>query len=212
MEFARTDDRETAWRKIRPKCRSSASADRGARNLLRDPEVQDYVKQAKEQVEANIAKINQHLTVCDPEQMKVVKTIGLTEVGLIAEYIQAALLDPLHYYDENGIAVPLHKLAPEQRRQIKTIDFYPEDENGKRKVKDYVLFDSMAARSELARIMGLTHTGFDFAGFVALITGKTIEETKEDIRKLDHFQGTDFSKIKEKAGLIIEGEVSGRPN
>lgn len=205
-ELVRTESRTAAYRKIRPRVKSEDAADKGARRLLADAEVAEYIEQAKQQIESQISNIAGHLSVADAEQVRLARTIALTEIELINEYIAVAMMDPSAYYDNRGHAKSFADLLPEQRRQIRRIKWAAAP-GGARVPEDYELYDAMSAREQLAKIMGIANPSFDFAGLVALLTGRTRAEAADEIKRLDHAQGVQFAQIRERAKSIIEGEA-----
>lgn len=200
-------DKVACYRAIRPKTASDTAAIRGAERMLQREQVKSYITEYEQRAERTISAIEGKLTCYDPQTERVMRTIAMSEVDLINEYIQVAMLDPAAYYDKNGNAKRLHNLSTEQRRQIKRIKWTANGE-GKRKPEDYELYDALSARSELAKIMGISNPAFDFAGLIALLTGKSRDEAQGELRRLDHSAGVNFDEIRKRAmGDAIEGEA-----
>jgi hypothetical protein len=200
-------DKVLCFRMIRPHCKSKGAAERGAERMLNRPKVQEFIAEYRAQIKQNVDGIIELSTSYDPERDKLVKTIAITEIELINEYIGTALLDHLDYYDEKGQPKPLQSLTVHQRRQIKEIDWYPEDSSGKRRIRDYVLEDRDKARDQLAKITGIVNPAFDFAGLIAILTGKGKDEAQAELRRLNHSEGVNFEAIAKRAG-VIEGEFT----
>jgi hypothetical protein len=68
-----------------------------------------------------------------------------------------------------------------------------------------VLEDRAGARDQLAKITGIVNPAFDFAGLLAILTGKKKDEATEELKRLDHMEGTNFDAIRQQAGRIYEG-------
>lgn len=199
-------DKTAAFRALKPKVRSDDAAERGGQRMYNRPGVQKAIEAIKAKQEQALDSVTGQVMLVAPEDEKLYRTIGITEVVLINEYIATAMLDPSAYYDESGKAKPLDKLEPVQRRQIKRIDW--EDAGaGKRRPCDYVLYDAQGARDQLAKIMGLVNPAFDFAGLLALMTGKKKDEAAEEIRRLNHSEGVNWSDIQKKAGVMIDNKT-----
>jgi hypothetical protein len=203
--YVNSGDRIAAYRLIRPKTKSDEAADKGARRMLERKVVQDYVAKCRADVSSNSAKVLGQLTVYDQQTDSLLKTISITEVQLINEYVTAAMLDHLSFY-KDGQPIPLEELAPELRRQIQDIE-WEQGPGNTRRVRDYVLEDRSKARDQLAKITGIVNPAFDFAGLLALMTGKKPAEAAEDLRRLDHSKGVNFEAIQRRAG-VIEGEYT----
>lgn len=173
--------------------------------MLARPDVQALLKRAHDVKEQAIANVRGQITVIDQETERLTQTISISEIQLISEYVNNAMLDHLSYY-RGGKPIPLEDLSPEQRRQIKRIVWDTADPEGNRKVLDYVLEERAEARSQLAKITGIVNPAFDFAGLLALMTGKKKEDAQEEIRRLNHSEGVNWESIQKKAGVLIEGE------
>lgn len=194
-----------SYRAMRPACKSEQAAIRGADRMLERPEVQGYIKDAQQAVVATANKVIGVMAIQDKTTEQMVRAIAITEVQLINEYVSTAMLDYLDYYDmRTGMPKPLAKLSPEQRRNIKRIE-WSKPEKGRRKVLDYVLEDRAGARDQLAKITGIVNPAFDFAGLLAILTGKKKDEATEELKRLDHMEGTNWEAIKKQSSLIIEG-------
>ena len=195
-----------SYRAMRPACKSEQAAIRGADRMLERPEVQGYIKDAQQAVVATANKVIGVMAIQDKTTEQMVRAIAITEVQLINEYVSTAMLDYLDYYDmRTGMPKPLAKLSPELRRNIKRIE-WSKPEKGRRKVLDYVLEDRAGARDQLAKITGIVSPAFDFAGLLAILTGKKKDEATEELKRLDHMEGTNWEAIKQQAGRIIEGQ------
>lgn len=196
-----------SFRAMRPSCKSEAAAIRGADRMLERPEVQRLIKDAEQALVKTADRIIGAMALPNPTTDHMVKAIAITEIQLINEYVGTALADYLDYYDmRTGRPKPLQSLTPEQRRNIKRIDWEPTRKKGCRRVKDYVLEDRAAARDQLAKITGIVGQDFDFAGLLALMTGKPKEQAAEEVQRLDHQQGVNIDAIRKRAGQIFEGE------
>jgi len=200
-------DKVASYKGLRPTCKSNSAAVRGADRMLARPQVQGYIEQARAALKQKVASITGQISLYDEGMEKLTKTIAITEIELINEYIGTALLDHIEFYDENGQPKALQALTLAQRRQIKEIDWYPEDSAGKRRIRDYVLEDRDKARDQLAKITGIVNPAFDFAGLIAILTGKGKAEAQEDLRRLNHSEGVNFEAIQKRAG-VIEGEFT----
>jgi hypothetical protein len=197
-----------SYRAVRPSCKSEQAAIRGAERMLNRPEVQQYIKDAQQGLQAMVQNVTGQLAITDPTERAMVKAIAITEIQLINEYVATAMLDYLDYYDmRTGLPKPLQQLTPELRRNIKKIEWSTPAKNGRRKVKDYVLEDRAGARDQLARITGIVGTDFDFAGLLALMTGKPKEQAAQEVKHLDHQQGVNIEAIRRRA-QVIEGSYT----
>jgi hypothetical protein len=195
-----------SYRAMRPNCKSEQAAIRGADRMLERPEVQAYISEAQQALVATSNKVIGVMAIQDKTTEQMVKAIAITEIQLINEYVATAMLDYLDYYDmRTGQPKRLQDLAPEHRRNIKRIEWSKPAKNGRRKVLDYVLEDRGAARDQLAKITGIVGTDFDFAGLLALMTGKKKEQATEEVQRLDHAQGVNIDAIRQRA-KVIEGE------
>lgn len=192
-----------SYRAMRPACKSEQAAIRGADRMLERPEVQAYIKQAQEGVRAMANQITGQLAIIGEDERPIVRAIAITEIQLINEYVATAMLDYLDYYDmRTGLPKPLAQLSPEHRRNIKRIEWTTPSKNGRRKVRDYILEDRADARAQLAKITGIVGTDFDFAGLLALMTGKPKEQVSEQTQRLDHVQGVNIEAIRRRAQTI----------
>lgn len=202
-----TGDHSAAYRAIKPNTKSDEAADKGGRRMLARAQVQQYIEELRQKVAGAAASVIGQLTVLKAEDEIAVRAIAITEVQLINEYVGTALADYLDYYDmRTGLPKRLQDLTPEQRRNIKRIEWSKPAKNGRRKVVDYVLEDRAAARDQLAKITGIVGQDFDFAGLLALMTGKPKEQAAEEVQRLDHQQGVNIDAIRKRAGQIFEGE------
>ncbi len=198
-------DKVAAWRAIRPKTKSDSAAKRSSNLVFNNPEVQGYIEKCRASLKKSVANIASGLTIYDEQTDKLTKTIAISEVQLINEYINAAMLDHLMYY-KDGQPIPLEELAPELRRQIAEIE-WEEGPGNTRRVRDYVLEDRSKARDQLAKITGIVNPAFDFAGLLAILTGKKKDDVQDDLKRLNHAEGVNFEAIKKKAGVLINNET-----
>lgn len=199
-------DEVGAFRLTRRRAASEEAAKKGGRRMLSRPGVQKFIQEfeAKHVEATSLNRAN--VVVLTPDVENVISQIAMSQQDLIQQYIHAAMLDYSDYYDGHGKAKPLNKLSKDQRLQIKDIIWSEPTKRGYRKVVDYVLEDRSKARDQLAKIMGISHPAFDFAGFLSLLTGKSVEETEDEIQRLNHVEGVNFSDIKNRIKQI-EGEV-----
>jgi hypothetical protein len=196
-----------SYKAVRHNCKSEQAAIRGAERMLQRPEVQGYITEAQERLKGMTAAVAGQLVVADKTTEQLVKAIAITEVQLINEYVSTAMLDYLDYYNmRTGLPKGLQELTPEQRRNIKRIEWSKPAKNGRRKVLDYILEDRAGARDQLAKITGIVNPAFDFAGLLAILTGKKKDEATEELKRLDHMEGTNFEAIRQQAGRIFEGQ------
>ncbi len=195
-----------SYRAVRNNCKSEQAAVRGAERMMNRPEVQGYIREAEEGLKKMAAGITNQMVLADKGTEQMVKAIAITEIQLINEYVGTAMADYLQYYNmRTGMPKALGELTPEQRRNIKRIEWTTPGKNGRRKVKDYILEDRAGARDQLAKITGIVGTDFDFAGLLALMTGKKKEQATEEVQRLDHAQGVNIDAIRQRA-KVIEGE------
>lgn len=203
--YLNSGDAAAAYRYIRPQTKSDSAADKGGRRMLAHKDVQAIIADIKAKQAQAINAVNGQLLVMSPENEQIHRTIGMSEIQLINEYIATAMLDHLNYY-KDGNPIPLEDLAPELRRQIAEIEWEP-GPGGTRRVRDYVLEDRSKARDQLGKIMGIVNPAFDFAGLLALLTGKKKDEAAEEIRRLNHSEGVNWESIQKKAGVLIDNKT-----
>lgn len=194
-------NKSAAYRSIRPDVTIHA-ATMGGKRMLERPRVQELI----EACEGRVVEV-MPATHEDREKHALVQHVEITQLDVINLFVHAAVIDPGCYYHDDGTCKRLNELTLDQRRNIRHIKWgVPDKVNGVKRIPiGYTLCDQDKNKQELAKIMGLSGPQFDFAGFLALITGKPKDEAEEDIKRLNHADGCQFDKIRTK---VIEGECT----